>query len=501
MSFYSELPLDELAEIIAKNPREIDLRLALIERYVDDGDLDDALVQACLAEEVEKSNPEVLAWKSLCMIFRGELEEGHCILQQVIRRTPSSNFQDKLIRKIFPAFTAGADIDPEEFTHPWSLFGCTDFQIEGRYGEMIESMTTVGRLMGEQPEEAIQHLEDHIEQFPEDLNGKLYMASVHLMNHDIEKAELLYRDVIEQDPECSTAYFDLAVVVDDSFESIELLRHGLSLFPQQDVARYNLGTFLLNAGELQEARWELRRIPADSTHYSDALIAIGVSHESDEEIEAAASYFEKVAILEPQRSDVHAKYGQLLLDLERYPEALAAFNVATELDPKSFCGWHNKGIIYVQMNEDELAINSFRNALDICPDSAWSAINMAVLLRDQGELRHAIDALLEVYKHNPNDVTILQNLGAYYSYIEDYSQALKYTQLAIDQDDQRPLLYWNMADSYAKLEDRDNCLKYLAVAIEKDTELADRFMSDKDFEAYWWDPDFKSLVDSTRSNS
>lgn len=498
MSFYSELPLDELAEIIAKNPGEIDLRLALIERYVDDGDLDDALVQACLAEELETENPEVLAWKSLCMIFRGELEQGHRLLQTVIRRTPSSDFQDKLIRKVFPAFTAGKDVDPEDFSSPWSLFGCTGFEVEGRYGEMIESMTSVGRLMADQPEVAVRELSDHIKNFPEDLNAKLYMASVHLMNHEIDQAESLYRDVIEQDPECSTAYFDLAVVVEDSFESIELLRHGLSLFPQQDIARYNLGTFLLNSGEVVEARRELLRIPGDSTHYADALIAIGVTYESEEGIEEAAAYFEKVAILQPERSDVQAKYGQLLLDLDKYPEALVAFNVATELDPKSFCGWHNKGIIYVQFDEDDLAINAFRNALDIRPDSAWSAINMAVLLRDQGHLKHAIDALLEVYQHNPTDVTLLQNLGAYYSYSKDYEQALKFTQLAIAQDDQRPLLYWNMADSYAKLSDRENCLKFLAIAINQDVDLAERFMSDSDFEAYWWDPDFKSLVDSSR---
>lgn len=498
MSFYSQLPLEELAEIIARNPGEIDLRIALIERYVDDGDLDDALVQACLAEELENENPEVLSWKSLCMIFRGELEAGHQLLQEVIRRTPSCEFQDKLIRKIFPAFTAGKNVDPEEFAHPWSLFGCTDFKVEGRYGEMIESMTTVGQLMSEKPEAAVRNLGIHIEKFPEDLNAKLYMATVHLMNHDVKQAELIYRDVIKQDPKCSTAYFDLAVVIEDAFESIELLRRGLSLFPQQDVARYNLGTFLLNAGEVDEARQELSRVPADSTHYADALIAIGVSYESENDIAEAARYLEKVTILEPHRSDVRAKYGQLQLDLEKYPEALAAFNVATELDPKSFCGWHNKGIIYVQLDEDELAINAFRNALDICPDSTWSAINMAALLRDQGQLKHAIDALLEVYRYNSSDVTILQNLGAYFSYAEDYEKALKFTKLAIEQDGQRPLLYWNMADSYAKLADRENCLKFLAIAIEQDADLADRFMSDSDFESYWWDPDFKSLIESSR---
>ncbi len=499
MSFYSDLPLEELAEIIARNPNEIELRLALIERYVRDGDLDDALVQACLAEKIEKDHAEVQAWKSLCMIFRGDLEKGHRLLMKVTRRNPLCSFQDKLLQEIFPAFTSETDIDPEEFAHPWSLFSRTEFDVDGRYGEMIQSMTEVGRLMNEEPEEAITQLMDHIQVFPEDLNAKLYLASVHLMQEEPAQAAGLYRDVIELDPKCSTAFFDLAVVVDDPSESVDLLREGLRLFPNQDVARYNLGTFLLNLEDFAAARNELSRVPGDSTHYADALVAIGVCFENEGSIEKAASYFEKATILNPDRGDVVAKYGQLLLDLENFPEALSAFNIATELQPKSFCAWHNKGIIYVQMNEDDLAINAFHNALEICPDSVWSAINMAGLLRDQNKESHAIDVLLEVYRYKPDDVTVLQNLGAYYSYTNDFEKAIKYTLLAIEVDGQRPLLFWNMADSYAKLADRENCLKYLSVAIEKDSELADRFMSDQDFESYWWDSDFKRLVESARS--
>lgn len=499
MSFYSDLPLEELSEIIARNPEEIELRLALIERYVRDGDLDDALVQACLAEKVNKDHAEVHAWKALCLIFRGDLEKGHRLLMEVTRRTPLCSFQDKLIEVIFPTFTSDSEYDPQELAHPWSLFAKTEFELEGRYGEMIQSMTEVGRMMSEEPDMAIDQLKEHTNDFPEDLNAKLYLASIHLMQHEPHLAESLYREVIESDPKCSTAYFDLAVVVEEPDESIELLRNGLELFPNQDVARYNLGTFLLNQEQYEAARKELLRIPGDSTHYADALIAIGVSLESEGNVNEAATYFEKVTILCPDRGDVIAKYGQLLLDQERFSDALSAFNIATELVPKSFCAWHNKGIIYVQMNEDDLAINAFRNALDICPDSAWSAINMAALLRDQDQVPQAIDVLLGVYKHNQADVTVLQNLGAYYSYNGDLNKAIEYTLLAVELDDRRPLLYWNLADSHAKLSNRDQCLNYLTIAIEKDSELADRFMSDKDFEDYWWDADFQRLVESART--
>ena len=93
MSFYSQLPLEELSEIVQRNPDEIELRLALIERYVRDGDVDDALVQACLAEDLASENEEILAWKAMCQISMGQLEAGHRLLQEVTRRTPLNSFQ------------------------------------------------------------------------------------------------------------------------------------------------------------------------------------------------------------------------------------------------------------------------------------------------------------------------------------------------------------------------------------------------------------------------
>lgn len=500
MSFYSQLPLEELSAIIARNPDEVELRLALIERYVIDGDLDDALVQACLALNIAPGNPEVLAWKALCLIFEGQIESGHRLLQSVTRRTPCVDFQQKLVTKMIPLFVTSEELDNETVTQPWCLLGSNEHaEVKGPYGDLISSIQQVGQQMDESPDEGLTELARHIEDFPEDLNSKLYLASIHVMQQEFADAEVLYRDVIRQDPECSTAYFDLAIVVTDTSEAIELLRQGLKLFPHQDVALYNLGTFLLNEGELDQARTELSRVPADSTLYSDSLLAIGVSHESEGNNELASEYFEKVTILAPERPEVQAKYGQLLMDAGKKTEALSAFKIALELAPETFCAWHNKGVIHLDFNQDEQAMEAFEHALRIRPDSAWTAINLSSLLRDRNETDRAIQILLNAHQQNPSDVIILQNLGAYFSFTNQLDLATQYTQMAIELDPSRSILYWNMADAYAKQSDREHCLEFLAQAIEMDASLAERFTLDSDFESFWQDPSFQLLVEKAQS--
>ena len=61
------------------------------------------------------------------------------------------------------------------------------------------------------------------------------------------------------------------------------------------------------------------------------------------------------------------RLGDALQKLERYDDAIACYDKATEIDPKDTYFWVNKGMSFLQLKKYEEAIKSYRNAQKIYP--------------------------------------------------------------------------------------------------------------------------------------
>lgn len=493
MSFYSRLPLEELTQFVSQNPNEVDLRLALVEHYVRAGKLHEALTQARLAENLVSHDPYVLAWKSLCLVFLGELEEGYELLNSTTRRFPCDDFRTRLVEDIMPTF-----VDQTlngQLVQPWKILEfVTDDPIPGELGERISSINRVVRILQDGHEVGLPLLREHVAKFPNDLNARLFLGGVCLERKLLDEAIQCYRDVIQLDDQCATAYFDLAVIVDDVDEAIRLSIRGLKLCPSQLGARYNLGSFLIQRTRFKEAREQFTRIPGDSSFYADAVLATGICYEHEGDLDAAANSIEIASRLMPKRAEVRAKFGQLLMDLGDSERAVCEFGVAVELDPDLACAWTNKGIIHFECDEDELAIEAFQNALRTWPGAPTATINLSILLKRSGRKDEAVEILLDGYKATPGNSIICQNLGAHYCDVGDLKQSIYFSQRAVELDGTRSGPFWNLANAFAIQKKRDECLKNLRRAIEIDHKMAERFQSDTDFAFYWDDPCFIALT-------
>ena len=65
--------------------------------------------------------------------------------------------------------------------------------------------------------------------------------------------------------------------------------------------------------------------------------------------------------------------GDELIKLERYKEAIAAYEKAIEIEPNYYQTWYNKGIALSDLVRYEEAIYAFDQALEIKPEfhEAW----------------------------------------------------------------------------------------------------------------------------------
>lgn len=134
-------------------------------------------------------------------------------------------------------------------------------------------------------------------------------------------------------------------------------------------ARWRLALLLLERGEVDAARDELRRA-ASGAHESDATLLIqiatglaraGVPAESLE-------LFERASALGEESAGLHNNWGAALLELDRAEQALEHFRRAMQLDPASANAPLNAGRALERLGRSAEAAALYREALERDPD-------------------------------------------------------------------------------------------------------------------------------------
>jgi tetratricopeptide (TPR) repeat protein len=94
--------------------------------------------------------------------------------------------------------------------------------------------------------------------------------------------------------------------------------------------------------------------------------------------QGARSDLERAVALDPRDGASLRRYGLLLADLGRLPDAIAALRSAVEVEPLATPSWNELGELYLASGEYALARQAFRRALEIAPEAAVSLRFLAV---------------------------------------------------------------------------------------------------------------------------
>jgi tetratricopeptide (TPR) repeat protein len=409
MSCYADLPFAELTALIAAQPDEVELRLALVEQYARRKEFDEAVTQVCLAEELDPENPVVAAWKAMCLTSAGQVIEGSEAIKKVLWKYPCAEFHNWLITEVKPLFVRDS-FDP--------MAADLEKQINdegtGIPPEAVQCCVAFGRissLFQTDPDRCITELENHIVNWPDDVNAVLFLAKACRYVKKFERATELYRIVIEKAPDATIAMFDLATIVSDPWEAIELMRRGLEICDFDNRAKCKLAERLNQVGKTEQAKNAVARIPGDSPFYVDALVAQARSLELEGKFVEACELLEKAATMAPQRGDIRGKYGQVLCDLARFEEAMKELEIATSLDPGQYIHWANIGFQHEFLGKHEKAIVAFQSSLQLEPACGQVATSLAKLLFAKGDADQAVELLERVLEINPNDFGVRAMLG------------------------------------------------------------------------------------------
>ncbi len=254
----------------------------------------------------------------------------------------------------------------------------------------------------------------------------------------LAQASDAYKQAIASDPVNPSNYIALArvqVFLGKYDEAVENAQNALLRNPNNPLGHAVLGWALGFQGKYGEAELQIKKSLA-----SDPNLAL-----------------------------THAYYAEILMnqrDFGLYDRAAEESKKALDLDPTLLEGRRARGIVLLNTQNLEQAVEEFQAALAINKNISDLHLYLGVTYRAMDELGLAQEALLASYALNPTDTTALTELSRAFFADGRYAQAAQYAEEAAKVDPSDPRLHGNLGISHYKNNDYAKAIPALALAVK-----------------------------------
>ncbi|MGD2086331.1 MAG: tetratricopeptide repeat protein [Candidatus Aminicenantes bacterium] len=169
-----------------------------------------------------------------------------------------------------------------------------------------------------------------------------------------------------------------------------------------------------------------------STYY----IILGDKFYNEEKF-SEALYFYKEANqgdikIDPKYARVYNNMGIAFYNLQKYDEAISAYQNAIKIKPKYAAAYNNMGnALYKQEKYDD-AIAAYKKAIEIAPEYPVDYLNMGNALRKKERYKEAITAYQKSIVLNPKSFYAYNNIGNALCHLDKYEDAIAAYKKAIE---------------------------------------------------------------------
>ncbi len=126
--------------------------------------------------------------------------------------------------------------------------------------------------------------------------------------------------------------------------------------------------------------------------------------------EALVAY-EQAIILDPNSATAYHNKGFTLYVLKRYDEALAVCEQAMILDPNSATAYYNKGVVLYVLKRYDRALAAYEQAIRFNPNSARAYVDKGNVLGNLKRYDRALAAYEQAIRFDPNSARAYYNKG------------------------------------------------------------------------------------------
>lgn len=205
---------------------------------------------------------------------------------------------------------------------------------------------------------------------PDSAGVRILMGKVHEDKKDYERAQQLYEEAVEKNPQYLRAHNTLAALLlktgkkQEALHSLEKAAKISPINPDRQIAIGNLA--LESEGDIKKAQRAFEAAIRQSPERANDIAEIYLKNGKAEE----AEMFFRNALSRKVSIHLYNRLGIALRHQKKWKDAIVEYTRALEIEPRNDILFYDMGMAYLEGNKKEDAIQRFKKALEINPGFA-----------------------------------------------------------------------------------------------------------------------------------
>uniref|UniRef100_A0A3P8PZN6 dolichyl-phosphate-mannose--protein mannosyltransferase n=1 Tax=Astatotilapia calliptera TaxID=8154 RepID=A0A3P8PZN6_ASTCA len=293
----------------------------------------------------------------------------------------------------------------------------------GRHQEAIHHYTTALRLyprhasamnnlgtLTRSPEEAEMYYRKALETNPQHNRALFNLGNLFKSQGKEKEAEALLKDSIRFGPHFADAYSSLASLYAEQkrfSEANEVYLKGIENCPDSSDLHNNYGVFLVDTGQRAAAHYQ-QAVRLKPAHYV-AMVNLGRLLRSSNENKEAESWYKR-ALQVTRKVDILTPLGALYYNTGRYEEALQVYREAVALQPESTDIWLALAQVLAMAGRTKEAEKMMLDVISRKGNCIECYRLLSAIYSKRGNYTEALEALDKALQQNPSDLTVRAEL-------------------------------------------------------------------------------------------
>ncbi len=235
----------------------------------------------------------------------------------------------------------------------------------------------------------------------QDLEILFQQAEQARQNGEYEKAEQIWRQIIERDPHSAPAYL-------------------------------GLGNRLRDQDKIAEAIAAYERAIELDPNYAFAYVGLGNAWRSQNQLTLAKTQYERAIELNPNLPGVYWNLGNVLADLGEVEKAIAQFRIVIKLAPDFMAVYNDLGAALLAVGNVEEAIGIYNQAIGRNSPYVATYTGLGNAWRQKGQIAQAIAAYQKAINLDGFEVEAYQGLAEIYYEQKNWEQAISTYEILVN---------------------------------------------------------------------